>query len=946
MKRLYLLLFILICTAAVAFSQKKDSTWKGVANGIVRDSVHNYALPAATLAVYLVKDSSLITYQLSDNFGEFHFKDLPVNQSLRIVVSYMGYRSLAKKFTIIGNEIDLKQLNLERGENSLKGIEVIAVPPVQMNGDTLEFNADAFRLDPNAQTEDLLRVLPGVTLWGDGTITVNGKEVRSVLVDGKPFFGGDKRVATQNIPKDAVDKIQVYQQNKNRDNPLDSVTEVNIKLKANKRMGHFGKVSAGYGSRERYEADASINFFSTKTQIGFVAASNNINKDAADANELLRNSTFKGVGAGTEYQSDFSMQGINRSKSGGFVFQHDFIPDPDYNKENRLNASYFLKNNINDQVRNTQTVTSLGGDSSLIRDDRNNSRNNNTAQHFQSRYDKRQDNNRFYAGAAFNSNTTHSNSRNESSVFNTVRVLQSTNQSVSDNNSEGKNMTLEIGTSHQSRMYESRWPRDYEINYSFIAANRNNDRWQQTTFNSIDNPAQNKLFDRRYNTSSNDTKQHLSLKWGDLSPWMFGGSLPRLSIQLQNNLDINTHREKNGVKDKDPAKDNYVLNQYLTNDSRYTTIDEKPALNFSRTFNKGLVNRYNKTVTIDASAQAQFYQLQNHSDHAFQNLSRSYLKFVPSAGVRYQNNQQGDFYDTYSLNFAATNDYPGVFQLAPLVDSSNQYNIRNGNATLKPAEKRALTFSMSHYTMRPNRDFNYNGSVSAGIINNSFADSSMTDKEGRSSYYVVNADGHQFLSMSGNLNKAFKLKQHQLQFSVNIFANFSRTPNSIGGVWNKSDNINSYNNFRLYYSYKDIFNTSFNQGFNWYKSRQQGIEGNDLSNRTYVTAFSASANCTRRLSLSSNVNFNHNTSTGSGGINYTIWNASAAYRFMKGNNFELKLSAMDLLHQNTSIINYGYNNILTYGTVNVLQQYFMATVSWFPRKFGKSEKAKETGEEE
>ncbi|MGO4290898.1 hypothetical protein [Chitinophaga sp. RAB17] len=945
MKRL-LLLFILICTAAVVFSQKKDSTWKAAANGMVRDSVHNYALPAATLAVYLVKDSSLISYQLSDNFGEFHFKDLPVNQSLRIVVSYMGYQSLAKKFTISGNEIDLKQLNLERGENSLKGIEVIAVPPVQMNGDTLEFNADAFRLDPIAQTEDLLRVLPGVTFWGDGTITVNGKEVRSVLVDGKPFFGGDKRVATQNIPKDAVDKIQVYQQNKNRDNPLDSVTEVNIKLKANKRMGHFGKVSAGYGSRERYEADASINFFSPKTQIGFVAASNNINKDAADANELLRNSTFKGVGAGTEYQSDFSMQGISRPQSGGFVFQHDFIPDRDYNKENRLNASYFLKNNINDQVRNTQTVTSLGGDSSLIRDDRSNIRINNTAQHFQSRYDKRQDNNRFYVGAAFNSNTTQSNSRNESSVFNTARVLQSTNQSVNDNNSDGKNLTLEIGTSHQSRMYESRRPRDYEINYSFIAANSNNDRWQQTTFNSIANPAQNKLFDRRYNTSSNDTKQHLSLKWGDLSPWMFTGNLSRLSIQLQNNLDVNTHGEKNEVRDKDPAKDNYVLNQYLTNDSRYTTINEKPALNFSRTFNKGLENRYNKTVTIDASAQAQFYQLQNYSDHAFQNLSRSYLKFVPNAGIRYQNNQYGDFYDTYSLNFAATNDYPAVFQLAPLVDSSNLYYIRNGNATLKPAEKRVLTFSMSHYTVRTNRDFNYNGSVSAGIVNNSFADSSMTDKEGRSSYYVVNADGHQFLSISGNLNKAFKLRKHQLQLSVNIFDNFSRTPNSIGGVWNKSDNINSNNNLRVYYSYKDIFNASFNQGFNWYKSRRHGIEGNDLSNRTYVTAFSASVNCTRRLSVSSNVNFNRNTSTGSGGINYAIWNANAAYRFMKGNNFELKLSAMDLLHQNTSIINYGYNNTLTYGTANVLQQYFMATVSWFPRKFGKSEQAKETVEEE
>ncbi|HEY9262724.1 hypothetical protein, partial [Chitinophaga sp.] len=478
-------------------------------------------------------------------------------------------------------------------------------------------------------------------------------------------------------------------------------------------------------------------------------------------------------------------------------------------------------------------------------------------------------------------------------------------------------------------------PHEFEINYSFIAASNNNDRWQQTAFNSIADPAQNKLFDRRYNNSSNDTKQHLQTKLGNFSPWLLGYKFSRLGIQLENNLDVNTHQEKNNVKDKDPLKDNYVLNSYLTNDSRYTTIDERPSLNFSRSFNKGLANRYSKFLNINFNTQAQFYQLQNHSDKAFQNLGRSYLKFIPTAGISYQNYQYGEFSDNYSLNFAVTNDYPSIGQLAPLVDSSNLYYIQNGNISLKPASRKVITFSMTHYSMGTNRDFYYNVGISAGIVDNSFADSSMTDKEGRSSHYTVNADGNKYLSVSGNLNKAFKFNQHRLQVNVNGFVNFSSTPNSIGGVWNTSDNINSNNNLYLYYSYKDIFNTSFNQGFIWYKSKQTGIEGNSLSNRTNVTAFSGNVNCTKRLSVSSNINFNHTSSTGAGKIDYTIWNASAAYRFMKDNNFELKLSALDLLHQNTSIINYGYNNVLTYGTVNVLQQYFMATVSWFPRKFGK-----------
>jgi hypothetical protein len=364
-------------------------------------------------------------------------------------------------------------------------------------------------------------------------------------------------------------------------------------------------------------------------------------------------------------------------------------------------------------------------------------------------------------------------------------------------------------------------------------------------------------------------------------------------------------------------------------------VDERPSLNFSKTFVKGLVNRYSKYVSINVNTQAQFYQLQNQSDRAFQNLSRSYLKFIPTAGISYQNYQHGESSDNYNLNFAATNDYPAIGQLVPLVDSSNLYYIQNGNIALKPASRKTITFGMSHFTMGVNRDFSYFVNVSAGVVNNGFADSSMTDKQGRSTHYIVNADGNKYLNISGSLNKAFKFKQHQLQISVNTSANISRTPNSIGGVWNTSDNINNNNNIHLYYSYKNIFNTSFNQGFTWYQSKQRGIEGNDLSNRTWLTAFSGNVNCTKRLSVSSNINFNRNTSSRSGGIDYTIWNASAAYRFMKGNNFELKLSALDLLHQNTSIINYGYNNMLTYGTANVLQQYFMATVAWFPRKFGK-----------
>jgi len=189
---------------------------------------------------------------------------------LKIVASFVGYKSYQKIFFIPSSkkESDLGHLSLivDTGE-LLAAVITIAPPPVRMKGDTLEFNADAFKLDPNAQTEDLLRVLPGVVVWADGTITVNGREVTAVLVNGKPFFGGDARVATQNIPKNIVDKIQVYQKEKDRQRPADSTTEINIKLKKGKEYGYFGKFSGGYGTGGHYESDGSLNFFNDRFNI-------------------------------------------------------------------------------------------------------------------------------------------------------------------------------------------------------------------------------------------------------------------------------------------------------------------------------------------------------------------------------------------------------------------------------------------------------------------------------------------------------------------------------------------------------------------------------------------------------------------------------------------------------------------------------------------------------
>lgn len=301
-----LFFFFLIMFGVCAKAQKKDLTAIGEIKGVVRDSLHNYSLASATIAVYSQADSALIGYQMANKLGEFSAKNLPIGKALYADFTFMGYKSIRKHFVIRAgtNLLDFKNINLSDLDITLNEVQ-IKPPPVRMNKDTLEFYADAYTLEKSATVEDLVRKLDGLTVWGDGSITFKGKPINNLTVNGKQFFGGDIRVATQNLPKDIVQKIQVYNSS-NKESPLDSTINMNIKLKKGMDKGLFGKIGVGIGTKDRYGADASLKYFNNKLQFALLGASNNTNKTAGSVSSLQQYSSFKGEGTGTEYTSDFS----------------------------------------------------------------------------------------------------------------------------------------------------------------------------------------------------------------------------------------------------------------------------------------------------------------------------------------------------------------------------------------------------------------------------------------------------------------------------------------------------------------------------------------------------------------------------------------------------------------------------------------------------------------
>lgn len=254
----------------------------GKIEGGVLDSATNTALDLATVSVFS-KDSSLLNYQLTDKDGHFIIQKLPLNKELRLNITYAGYIAFEKLFTLTDKEPSASfNVKLSINISDSNAVVITAIVPIRMNGDTLEINPAAFKLDKNAVAEDLLNQVPGITIWADGNITLNGKPIPNVLVDGKPFLNSaDPSVATQNLPKTGIAKIQIFNQvdrtkEVKDDHARDSLLTMNIKLKEESKKGYFGKASVGYGSDKRYEADLSFQVYNRKNTIGIGGGINNI----------------------------------------------------------------------------------------------------------------------------------------------------------------------------------------------------------------------------------------------------------------------------------------------------------------------------------------------------------------------------------------------------------------------------------------------------------------------------------------------------------------------------------------------------------------------------------------------------------------------------------------------------------------------------------------------
>jgi hypothetical protein len=927
-----------VCFIARGQQTTPLATHIGTAKGIARDTAQNYVLQSATVSVYKAADSTLLSYQVTNNYGEFSFKNLPVDLPLRLEISHLGYMTARKDFKIPSdkNTVNLQTIIVNRKDIMLDDV-VISVPPITMNGDTLEFNASAFKLDSNATVEDMLKAIPNVTLWGDGKITVNGAEVKSLKVNGQSFFGGAAKIALQNIPKNSLQKV--YNTAKDRAKPLDSTLEMNIKLKKGKDIGFFGKIGAGYGTHDRFETDANINMFSPKMQLALIGAINNVNKTPNSISSLMANSTFKGVGTNVEYQPDFRMPGINRPSAAGASLTYNFIENPTYEKKSTLRSNYFIQGVNSDLRSDILTTTSVNSTEKVFENNKINNSTNNTIQRFDSDYEFAKMGQTLRLSQSVDYNKGKDIEQTNRTAGNLQNPLTSTNNTLNTNNYTNRSLNFQ-GAYQYSPYYSQKNFRGFSVEYKLTSYNNDSERSNITQFRSFTNAAENQDFNRKYNTNSDATRQAIDFTLSDVKTLLFGNDKLRgINFDVTNKLILMSDKNDNRVQDLDTLSNTYRPNTYLNNQIRTNLTEETPGLKIQKGFYKGLSNRYNTNLTLSFHPKLITISQDNKSDRSFQNINRNYKRFVPDASINYGNNQYGEYYRSYNLNYTTTLQIPTIQQLAPLTDSTNLYNLQRGNVNLKAAVQQQISLNFSHYDQGNKNTLNYNFQATVGVIKDNIVDSLLIDDQNRRTAFLVNADGNKFLNFNGGIEKAFKLKSSELQLRLNTGINANKNPGYTNDIFTFSSNFNTNSNANVNFTYKSYLGVELGQSYSTYRSKQEAFD-TKYSGKNLGTTMSASYNITKKFTINSNVTFNNSSSSNAADINFTIWNANAVYRFLKGNNAEIKFLALDLLRQNTNVINYGGSNSFTIGTQNVLQQYFMTTISYYPRQFGKKGKLK------
>jgi hypothetical protein len=924
MKTLYTLFIILITT--ITYAQSYSVTGKIIDENDDNIIGANVILGNAT--------DSLFKAISTDKYGNFKLENVPQG-SYKLRVSYIGFKTFSQQIFVRGN-IGLGKITIETDNVQLSEVEIVEQTlTVVQKEDTTEINADAFKTNPDATAEDLVKKMPGVTST-NGKISAQGEEVKEVLVDGRPFFGNDPNAALKTLPAEIIAKIQIYDK-ESEQSQLTGVSDgqttktINIITKSNMRSGEFGKVYAGYGYDNKYAAGGNINFFKNARRISIIAQTNNVNQQNFSNDDLLgvmgsgggRRRGGRGGGSSGDFLVN-AQNGISTTHAFGVNYSDKWGEKVD------VSGSYFFNMSDNDARQNlVRTFLSDANDFDQIYSETDSSQSRNINHRINFRLDYKIDE---YKNLTIEPRLTIQQNSGSQPIFG-QNIASSILLNTTDYNFASDLAAIDFNGRVSYRQRFEKKGRSFSISL--------NSGYNENTGNS-ELLSRNNYFT---NTSLSDTlDQNADLNndgWEASARVMYTEPLGEKAV-IYADYDASIKRTNSDKKayNFDELTQSYsTLNTPLSNEFVSDYLTQKVGL--------GVRFGDRKKMMVVAGLGVQWSELTNELIYpTVDNISRTFVNLIPFAMVRKNFSQSENLRFFYRVN---TNP-PSISQLQNVIDNSNPLKLEMGNSDLEQQVQHRL--SLRYNKTNTEKSSIFYATVSADLRENYIGNSTFVARQdtlladgivlGRGGQLIMPANLKGYFNLNGFVTYGFPIKPLKTNLNFNISAGYNTQPGLISGIENFSNTATAGIGITLSSNISEKVDFTLTSMSN---INQSTNTANGFATTQYFNQISTG---TLNLILVEHWVFQtdlvHNYYDGlSDGFNqnYFLWNISIGRKFLKDNRGDLRFKVYDLLNQNTSISrNITPAYIEDVQTV-VLQRYIMAIFTYDIRNFGEAPKEEE-----
>ncbi len=866
-------------------------------------------IPFTTVSLLQPEDSTLSFFGITNANGDFSIRNIAKGKYL-VQVAFMGFSTYYKKIDIPykdGNYgvVMLVPVAVELGEMKVTGERI----PVVLKKDTVEYNAGAFKTRPDASVEELLKKMPGIQVDHDGNVKAQGEDVRKVLVDGKEFFGSDPKVATQNLPADAINKVQVF--NKKSDaaefTGIDDGSRektINLMLKDGKKVGYFGDVQAGAGTDERYKLNGKLYKFRQKSQFAAIGMMNNINQsgfsfqDYLNFNGGMRNLMAGGPGGlelGDNLPIDFGRPVTGLINSGAAGLNYSYEP----RKNNRIAVSYLGNGAEKKLLQDTRTENFTTGDP-FIRNDNNNEFSRNLAHRLSLNIRKDMDSvNQFTL--AGNASLSDSRANGITISSSTVRdvVLNRLDSRTEDNGNSGRGS----GSASYLRNVKGNWPifrAGADVGYDKTLTRT---EWYNIT-NILSGPVvvNDNQFQRDEAVNSNyELNTSITRSMGHavyLDPELRGG---------YNTQGINRQQ---GMPQADVATDS--LSPDFGRDYRWL----RPGFTLRKSATKDQVS-----VALRAEVATLSTRLKDVITR-----TDKYLYALPSASWHHEYSSS----KRLSLGYNSTVTAPRAARMLPVLNSANPVQRYIGSNDLRPEYQHRVNANWIKFDQFSMTSLFAN--ASAAYTLDKISVSRTINPDLTQTIMPVNVAGN--LDANARVEYGMPIRKLKVNVNLELSERYERGISIVNTVGNTSNTLTHELRLTIDNRKKNKLDVSVGSAVN--VSNASYSVDRSLNNTFYnFTGFSEI-----NLTPSSRWNFQviadvtqYNARSFDKAVIVPILKAEASYYFLKNKRGVLSLYGFDLLDQNKGIERISELNYLRQTTSNIIGRYGMLS---FKYKIGKT----------